>query len=362
MSPPLLDELAVGQRLVALLSAGRRDSTLRLACALALLDAAAESGRGSPGPALPVSIDALADRVVELYWRQTRPYAGGVLLGQGKAAGARLAVLEEVAALAADARAGGSETAHQAAVRLPARYAAARRRIALTLAQQPLTDLQTPAGLRRGSVPPFLYDDSWLGRKATQADLDAHDRAVVLLPGVASALVRLGPLVRPLVERSWAEHVARVNRVEALGAVEGFLFGPDVDRLRPLAEPLADLQGGRCFSCGGPLGRARVEHFVPWSRFPLDAVANLVAVDERCAADRDGALPALSLVFRWHRRRGLYDRGELAGWPVEHARTQAVVLATYASVAAGLPLWAGRGAYEPAAGSEGARVRSLLAA
>ncbi|NHC44456.1 hypothetical protein [Motilibacter aurantiacus] len=361
MSPPLPDEIAVGRRLAALLSDGRRDGTLRLACGLALLDVVTEAGQPGPGPALPVPVDGLADRVVELYWRQARPY-GGRVLAQGRAVGARLAVLEEVATLAADARSADSGTAHQAAVRLPARYGAARRRIALTLAQQPLTDLQTPAGLARGSAPPFLFDDSWLGRRATQADLDAHDRSIVLLPGVAGALLRLAPLLRPLVEQLWADHVSRVNGVDAHRALSDFLFGAAPERLAPLAEPLGELQAGRCFACAGPLGRPRVEHFVPWERYPLDAAANLVVVDERCAADRDGAPFALPLVFRWHRRRGLYDRGEIAGWPVEHARTQAVVLAAYATVPAGTPLWAGRGTYELAAGGEGARVRSLLAA
>ena len=67
------------------------------------------------------------------------------------------------------------------------------------------------------------------------------------------------------------------------GHLDHFLFRRarlDAVRLR-LA--LFELQNGRCFYTDRPLrpNEADVDHFVPWSRSPLNAIENLIVADRR---------------------------------------------------------------------------------
>ncbi|MDP9407060.1 MAG: HNH endonuclease [Actinomycetota bacterium] len=101
---------------------------------------------------------------------------------------------------------------------------------------------------------------------------------VELRPGVADALVSLAGLLRPLLELHWTRAVARLNGTE-LGEdrLREFLFGASRVSLQRLRPGLTDLQDGRCFYCGTRLrpGSTDVDHVVPWSRVPNDALANL---------------------------------------------------------------------------------------
>lgn len=352
------DPLEVGERLAALLLAGQRSSSYELALVLCLLDLCVQAEGLEPGSPLVVAVDDLADRAVELYWAQVRPAADGSSLVQGRDRQRQAVVLDEVAALVAAGRAAGAGSAHATEALMPQRYAAARRRISLVLAQQPLTHLQTPGSGPRRTGGDFLFDASWLHKRITQSELDSRDRSITLLPGVAWALARTSGLLRPLVQQLWAEHVGRVNGLhEDCRSLTGFLFGADRTALAPLAEALLAAQQGRCFYCRQKVRQVHVDHFVPWTRLPLESLANLVASDERCAADKAGSLPSLALVFRWHRREPFAGP---PGWPVETERVQRVLRTTYAVVPVGTALWSGRGAYEPARGDEGSRVRSLL--
>lgn len=58
---------------------GRRVSTYKLAVLIALLDTAVELVPHDPEAAVPVDLDLLTDRIVELYWRQMRPLDGTLL-------------------------------------------------------------------------------------------------------------------------------------------------------------------------------------------------------------------------------------------------------------------------------------------
>lgn len=76
--------------------------------------------------------------------------------------------------------------------------------------------------------------------------------------------------------------VARMNKLEE-AELEQFLFGPERISLEPTRQPLRALQKNRCFYCeGGITGRADVDHFIPWSRYPDDGLDNLVAAHPKC--------------------------------------------------------------------------------
>jgi hypothetical protein len=70
---------------------------------------------------------------------------------------------------------------------------------------------------------------------------------------------------------------------------------------------LQELQHDRCFYCDDALARSprlapHVDHFIPWSRYPNDAIENLVVAHERCNGQKRDFLAAADHVARWMER------------------------------------------------------------
>src|SRR5690606_5417198 len=99
----------------------------------------------------------LAERVLEIYWHQTRPFEAGVLKQTtGTTARIPLAAAELRSATGVSSKRASLDLAR---LRAPDAYEAAVLDVTMTLARQPLYRLQrtTP-----DSGTAFLYDDSWL--------------------------------------------------------------------------------------------------------------------------------------------------------------------------------------------------------
>ena len=67
---------------------------------------------------------------------------------------------------------------------------------------------------------------------------------------------------------------------------------------------LFEMQEGRCFYTNRPLGvaTADVDHFLPWSRSPVNAIENLVVADRRINGNKSDHLAAAEHVHRWRER------------------------------------------------------------
>lgn len=107
---------------------------------------------------------------------------------------------------------------------------------------------------------------------------------------------------------------------------------------------MAELQDGGCFYCGARLtGTSQVDHFLAWSRWPNDAVENLVLAD-RCNGDKSDHLPAPAHLARWlarhhDRSEALLELASVARWLSDRARSGALLRSTYRNLAPGTPLW-----------------------
>ena len=346
----MTDAVLLAQQLAALLEGGRRVATYKLATLLALLDACAEA-TPTPGPqdSISVSILELADRVIDLYWPQVRTYGDHGVLRQSTQD--RAIIVDEVRLLHTRADELGCRTAAALRQLDPVTCERSRAKVALTLSHQPLTALQTPLGA--GDVrAPFLYDDGWLHYSLSTKALEARGWQLPLFPGVADGLVRLGGLLRPVIERAWIEDVSRHNQIDTEHELlTSFLFGADRSSLLKAATALREIEGGSCFYCGSAVGpSAQVDHFLPWSRVPFDGLANLVLADARCNGAKSDSLASSSLRQRW----SLRDRASLEQadaemrWPTEWERSQRLAQGLYARVPPGTPLWHAVGVYAPA--------------
>jgi 5-methylcytosine-specific restriction endonuclease McrA len=162
--------------------------------------------------------------------------------------------------------------------------------------QQPLWRLQ-----RIGDESlDFLYVNRPIGTRI---------EAVELRSGVAFCLRRFHVLITELVRGAWLQYIRKYNAA-ALGSTTDlaeFLFGSercDVAALRPV---LRDVQHGECFYCGRQVRNAgHLNHFIPWSRYPVDLGHNFVLADDGCNSAKGSMLAAEEHLARWTERNQLY--------------------------------------------------------
>ena len=258
-----LDFLRSIQRL---LSEGGFVASYKFALLHALADLAILRGDDT-GATLPLSTQDIAERFIELYWQQARPYhvAGahtGIILRQN--AGRQAAVINSIER--AQAAYGGSlyrlrqdETAWHSLV----------RDVATTVRQMPLWKLQTVGPERLD----FLYDNTGAGS------------TIVLKPGVGYCLRAFHELLCSLFRAAWTDYLRRHN-TEDLGQttdLQDFLFGDNRTSLDAYRVILRDVQRGTCFYCGrGIQTNADVDHYIPWSRCRSDLGHNLVLAHRSC--------------------------------------------------------------------------------
>lgn len=167
---------------------------------------------------------------------------------------------------------------------------------------------------------------------------------VVLQPNVPDWLISLSGLLRPLLELHWTRAVAAFNRQEfAEDGLRDFLFGSERISLVTLRPGLQEAQAGRCFYCARPLRAhgVEVDHFVPWSRLPNDALGNLVLADRQCHGSKRDHYADLPLLERWATRpvAVLEELAVATSWPLRLPESQQVARGLYSHLPAGPPLW-----------------------
>ncbi len=361
--------LALAERIFVMLDRGGFVATYKYAVLLALLDLCLEltSRRGEPPTSLTTR--QLAEKVVQLYWPHTMPYGAGrsaLVLRQNNAGQAKLVGL--IARFRERHAPDPSASLSRARAEAPEAFERLVRGVEWKLIEMPLPRLQV-VGRKEDR---FLYQIGWdtavqsSAVRAYQAgERDQFDNRILLLPSVGAQLVRLNGLLRPFIHREWAAKVADLNGLEE-ARLERFLFGADRQRTAVLRGPLRDLQEDRCFYCGERLQRrVEVDHFIPWARYPDDAVENLVAADGRCNAAKRDFLASGGHLGRWTERlaaqaAALATIAADAGWESRATATGGVARAIYAGLPDGVDLWVAGNRFEPS--RHDALMRALRAA
>jgi 5-methylcytosine-specific restriction endonuclease McrA len=271
-----------------LLDEGEFVATYKLALLQALADLSVElSDDDSAGLKIPVW--RIAEKFAEYYWPQVAPFRPtedhcGVLRQN---TGAQAAILTTLSDLRTNH--GGSLTS---AKRNQARWDATVRRIDATIREMPLWKLQTVAG----ATEEFLY------RKQ-----DFNDGTILLLPGVASHFRDFHGMVLHLVRGKWVERIKTIQaNAPAIGPtsdLESFLFGTERKTLETYRMILHDIDGTRCFYCERPiLRKSDVDHFIPWSKYPVDLGRNFVLAHPDCNLRKRDFLADVSHLRRWSHR------------------------------------------------------------
>lgn len=276
-----LAELEFLTKLQRILNEGLFSASYKFALLLALAELSVEKTI-QPDGTLRIELDELADRFIALYWRQVAPFRGRGMLAQN--AGRQASIITNIAAFKAGTPTLALARRHRGWLRLV-------RKVGRLLDQMPLWKLQL-AGQERLD---FLYEERLI------------ERGIILRPGVAACFRAHFGVVQALVQAAWLSFVQRLplNRpiLGSMTDLADFLFGSERSGLRVIADGLLDLQNGSCFYCGGRIrDGGAVDHFIPWSRYPLDLGHNFVLAHTSCNQDKRDMLAAAGHLQRWVRR------------------------------------------------------------
>jgi hypothetical protein len=151
----------------------------------------------------------------------------------------------------------------------------------------------------------------------------------------------------------------------AVSELERWMFDREREALSSLQKPLRELQQGRCFYCDSVLDRVgEVDHFIPWVRYPNNALENLVLAHPRCNNNKRDFLPAGPHVARWAERQQTFRRdldqvAAATAWESAPDRSRSIAVALYQQLPASALLWREVNTFVPFAG-ERVQVETAL--
>ena len=315
MTTPPIGELEFLTKLQRILNEGLFVASYKYALLLALAELSVEKPAAADGT-LRIELDELAERFITLYWRQVAPFGSAALLAQN--AGRQASVVTKIAAFKIHAPTLAVARRHK-------NWRSLVRDVGKLLVVMPLWKLQLVGRDRLD----FLYEERLV------------DGGIVLRPGIAACFCAQFNIVKALVQTAWLAFVQQLpaNR-PVLGSTTDlaeFLFGAARAGLTVIAAGLRDLQKGACFYCGSALREASaVDHFIPWSRYPLDLGHNFVLAHATCNHDKRDMLAAPGHLERWIRRNDAEDKtlGQVfsaARFPFDADASSSIALWAYES-------------------------------
>jgi 5-methylcytosine-specific restriction endonuclease McrA len=282
------------RKLQRLLDEGSFVATYKFALLHALADICIEKHviRGEP---LRITIGDIAEKVIAYYWRQIMPYRpmnthSGIL---AQNSGNQAAILRELRE-AQDSYGTSITTLVSDAV-------AWRRlvgRVAQTIKAMPLWKLQTLGSVEEADE--FLYQKDTFDAVPTRI----VDQTIKLGPGVADTFRAFHGLIVNMIRGGWVRTLRGMSQNRSLldrnDDLFEFLFESSRANLSRVADLLRDYQNNRCFYCHQEIrGQPHVDHFVPWSRYPVDLAHNFVLTDAKCNGDKRDHLASEDHLERW---------------------------------------------------------------
>lgn len=279
-----VSELELLLKLQRILDEGDFVATYKFALLNALADISVESDVAR-GRSLEVPLSTIAEKFIEYYWMQSRPYRAidgrAVVLKQNT--GGQAAIINAVVKLQQKAPTLG-------AARNTTDWSRLCRQVSEIIEKMPLWKLQNVGG----EVNEFLY---------RRAEFSAG--CIRLLPGAPQAFRTLYGLIVDAVRGAWIRQITRIaaNR-QLLGDADLslFLFGNSRRNLVDCAHVLREHQASQCLYCQKSIRNSgAVDHFIPWARYPVDLGHNLVLAHRECNAAKRDFLAHPLHIERWRR-------------------------------------------------------------
>lgn len=309
------------------------NNTYKLALIMAIADIALEESVTviDAGKPLEIPYQRLAEKFLEIYWPQTRPYptdktndAGVQIVGdlvQGANAG-RLRIFSLIEEFCADHRTTPADLSFLQARRMEGFEKLVNRCRSLVVVKNPL---QYISGCE------FLFTK------------DDRNKVLVVTALHAALLRRFHTIVTELAKTRWEAKVRGLDKNAALlgessiMSLREYLFNQTrKENLTIAREILFDVVGDRhCFYCGRPLrGETHVDHFVPYRLFNPPRIHNFVLACQHCNTSKSDTLAADDHAQRWVERnleygQKLYDAAGRELFPNEYQGFYRMVKSTY---------------------------------
>ncbi|MCC9602882.1 HNH endonuclease [Stieleria sp. JC731] len=256
MTPTPEEQVRFLRNIQRLLVEGQFTASYKFALLHAIADLCVLKGDDSGG-ALDLDVRDIAEKFIELYWQQCRPFqlgnqSTGLILQQNT--GRQAAVISKI--IKAQDDFGGSLA--RLKLTAPDLWRSLSGTVKRVVNEMPLWKLQTVGSERLD----FLYDN-----------LDATTKTITLKPGVAFCFRAFYGLMRDLIQGAWVRFVQKLNANDLgnLTDLGTFLFDQERSSLEAYKNILIDVQERQCFYCHKDLQRSMdVDHVIPWSRYPAD--------------------------------------------------------------------------------------------
>jgi 5-methylcytosine-specific restriction endonuclease McrA len=289
--PSAADQIRFLQQIQQLFDEGSFVATYKYALLLALADLSVEIGDDS-GDALDVPLTAIAEKFIQYYWPQARPYPDTTpasVLYQNT--GRQAAIVNYIA----DAQ---TVRGHSLAkLRNDQRnWKSLVGKVTRVVENMPLWRLQVV-----GAEPQcFLYLHT------------LREGCITFLPGVAYNLRALHPMITHMVQGAWAANVRRIAKNQCVlgqrADLSEFLFGSERNDLSTYRGVLLDTSGSTCFYCEKSIqSTPAVDHFIAWARYPVDLGHNFVLAHTACNTKKSDYLPSLDHLDHWLERNRQFD-------------------------------------------------------
>ncbi len=314
--------------LLTLVQDTRATTTYKYALLLAIIDLIEESAAGDRGTEIlttSLTTQQIAAKVIELYWRQTlgspmfKPDGTSepdALFVPKQSKGLTTTVDHHVLSFRLKLEAQGISRFNQQ-VTTP-EYTALLLKVEDVLVRYPIPLLQQIGGEQRpliyfwphkeGRPPGFQAYQRQTAQQITSSDKrrarSEFSNVLRLAPNAPLYLTRLAPLLRPFIQEQWATFVAKKSGIDsAHDGLLQYLFGSERESLKAYRTPLINFQNGTCFYCCEELkDKVAIDHFIPWSRTPNNAVENLVAAHSSCNARKSDHFAGTQHLKRWRIR------------------------------------------------------------
>lgn len=279
-----LDFIAYIQRM---LNEGEFVATYKFALLHAIADICVEHPLQQPDSELVITLDALVDKFILLYWHHAMPFAAdhngdAALLKQNSG------TQSKVISVLFECQQNNIRNIRQ--LKQSMYWKQIYRATLATLKDGPLWRLQILAK----QPECFLYPHQNNGKY------------IKLNPGIAYSFRRFYDLVVYLAKNGWLQKIQSIkDNQKLLGAqsqLHEFLFGVDRNALNKARPVLIEVQRGLCFYCNKPLkdaNSAEVDHFIPFARYSTDLGHNFVAVHSTCNNSKRDYLAAQQHRDNW---------------------------------------------------------------
>ena len=289
--PSAEEQLKFLHKIQRLLDEGQFTSTYKFALLIALADLSVEKSDGYGGE-LVLNSREIAEKFIQLYWRQVIPFpvlrGGSSVLQQNS--GKQAAIINLIN------KSHGSVGGTLAKLlRDSGGYQKLVTKVAQTVQVMPLWKLQQIGN----GVDYFLYENT------------EKEDAITLRPGVAYCLREFHSQIINMVQGAWIRWIRHTKKNAAIlgesADLGDFLFGSERNNLGAHTRILNDLQEHRCFYCSNRIsGQGEVDHFIPWSRYPIDLGHNFVLAHKSCNSSKSNMLASIAHLERWVQRNYMY--------------------------------------------------------